>query len=189
MGYFPFFVNVEELWGVIIGGGYIATEKVERLIPFQAKLTVIAPKISEDIQKYGDKIHMIWREYESSDLDHADYVIAATDINELNEQIYADAKQRRLLVNVADDPPKCDYIFPSVVQRGKLVVGVSSSGAGPQVAIRLRKEIEKIIPDNIEEVLDILAEERIKAKMEIPDASERRKYLIELADTYFNYEK
>lgn len=189
MGYFPFFTDVSKLHGVIIGGGNIAAEKVMRLISFDAKLTLIAPYICAEIMEYEKQIEIIKSNYESSFLDSADYVIAATDVTELNERIYEDSKERNLLINVVDVPDKCDFIFPSVVQRGKLVVGVSTSGAGPQVAIRLRKEIEKIVPDNIEEILDYLALERIKAKETIPDPLERRKYLIELADRLLRYEE
>jgi len=189
MGYFPFFTDVSKLQGVIIGGGNIAAEKVSRLIGFDAKLIVVAKDICEDILGYGNQIKIIESDYDSSFLDEADYVIAATNIQELNQQIYQDAKKRKLLINVVDVPDKCDFIFPSVMQRGKFVVGVSSSGAGPQVAIRLRKKIEKIVPDNIEEILDYLAEERIKAKETIADPLMRKKYLIELADRMLSNEE
>lgn len=189
MSYFPFFVDVEKLHGVIVGGGNVALEKVERLIPFNAKLTLVAPEIDEAIRQFGDRIELIEREYRSADLDNADYVIAATDIHGLNEQVRGDAKKRGLLINVVDVTDSCDFIFPSVIKRGKLVVGVSSSGAGPRVAIRLRKEIEKMLPDDIEDILDFLAQERIRAKEEIEDPVERKKYLIELADRVLDHEQ
>lgn len=182
MSYFPFFANIEALQGVIIGGGHVALEKVERLLSFNAKLTLVAKEISDDIKKYDSRITLVEAEYDSRYLNLADYVIAATDVTELNERIYADAKARKLLINVVDVPDKCDFIFPSVLQKGRLVVGVSTSGAGPQVGIRLRNEIERVIPDNIEEILDILAKERIEAKERIPDPVERRSYLIGLAN-------
>ncbi len=186
MGYFPFYVDVTKLHGVIIGGGKVALEKVERLLSFDASITLIARFVSEEVKEYDCRITIVEKEYQVADLDDADYVIAATNDPEMNKRIYSDAKKRKLLVNVVDEPDICDFIFPSVLQKGKLVVGVSSSGAGPQVAIRLRREIEKIIPDNIEEILDYLAEERVKARKNIADASERRKYLIELANTVFD---
>lgn len=186
MAYFPFCVDVENLHGVIIGGGNVALEKVERLLSFGAKLTVVALSVCDEIKAFGDELTVIEKEYETTDLSVADYVIAATDDNVLNKKIYADAKERKLLINVVDVPELCDFIFPSVLKRGKLVVGVTSSGAGPQVAIRLRKEIEKLVPDNIEEILDFLAEERIRAKEEIKDPIVRRKYLIDLSNRLLN---
>lgn len=182
MGYFPFLVDVENLHGVIIGGGHVALEKVERLLSFNGKLTLIATTICDEIKAHSDRIELIEKEYQSGDLQDADYVIAATNDPVINKMIYDDAKEQRLLVNAVDQPEICDFIFPSVIQRGRLVIGVSTSGAGPRVAIRLRKSIEKIIPDNIEEILDKLAEERIRAKEEIKDPAKRREYLIELAN-------
>ena len=125
---------------------------------------------------------MIRREYRTEDLDEVDYVIAATGIREINDKVCREAKQRRIPVNVVDDPENCDFIFPSVVRRGRMVVGVSTGGAGPRVAVRLRKQIEEMLPEDIEEILDILARERIRAKKEIPDPVQRRKYLMDLAD-------
>ncbi len=189
MGYFPFFTDVKKCHGVIVGGGRIASEKIERLLHFDANLTVVAPSICDAIKKHEDQLDLIERAYESSDLDGADYVVAATNISSLNESVYTDAKNRHLLINVVDEPERCDFIFPAVLKRGKLVVGVSTSGAGPQAAVRLRKKIEETVPDNIEEILDILANERIKAKEEIKDESQRRKYLIDLADSLLGYKK
>ncbi len=189
MGYFPFFTDVSKLHGVVIGGGSIAAEKVMRLAAFDAKLTVVAPSICDEIREYGDCVEIVENNYDSHFLEYADYVIAATNIQELNERIYRDAKERKLLINVVDVPEKCDFIFPSVIQRGKLVIGVSSSGAGPQVAIRLRKEIEKNLPEHIEQILDYLAEERLRVKETMPDPLERKKYLIELADRLLGYEE
>lgn len=189
MGYFPFFTNVENLNGVIIGGGAVALEKVERLLVFNAKLTVIAPTVYDEIKALGNQLKIEERKYKKEDFDAADYIIAATNIREVNEEVYAIAKEKKILINVVDVPDKCDFIFPSVLQRGKLVVGVSTSGAGPQVAIRLRDEIEKLVPSDIEEKLDFLARERILAKEKISDPKERRRYLIDLANKVLNDER
>jgi siroheme synthase-like protein len=188
MNYFPFFVNVEELHGVIVGGGKVAAEKVERLSIADARLVVIAPEMDEEIRGYQDVVTLKFKPYEEADLADADYVIAATGIPEIDRAVYEDAKRRNILVNMVDVPEYCDFIFPSVVKRGKLVAGVSSSGASPLAAVRLRKEIEKIIPEGIEEKLDYLFEARRKAKEEIKDPKERRQYLIELSNRVLNDE-
>ena len=211
MGYFPFFMDMERLQGLIIGGGNIAAEKLEKLLPAGASLKVVAPEIKQEIlvaagvaeikgtaeQQNADRepegnectepekpgrVEVIRREYRTEDLDDVDYVIAATGIREINDKVCREAKQRRIPVNVVDDPENCDFIFPSVVRRGRMVVGVSTGGAGPRVAVRLRKQIEEILPEDIEEILDILARERIRAKKEIPDPVQRKKYLMDLAD-------
>ena len=189
MGYFPFYTDVAKLHGVIIGGGSVALEKVVKLLAFDANLTLVAKEVCDEIMEYKEKIEIIVSEYSDGFLDNADYVICATDNRVVNEQVWQDVKSRKLLINVVDVPEKCDFIFPSVLKRGRLVVGVSTSGAGPRVAIKLKDEIAKTVPENIEEILDYLAEERIKAKERIPDPKERRKYLIELADRLLDYEK
>jgi siroheme synthase-like protein len=204
-------MDMERLQGLIIGGGNIAAEKLEKLLPAGASLKVVAPEIKQEIlaaaglaeikctaeqqnaerEPEGNKctepekpgrVEVIRREYRTEDLDEVDYVIAATGIREINDKVCREAKQRRIPVNVVDDPENCDFIFPSVVRRGRMVVGVSTGGAGPRVAVRLRKQIEEMLPEDIEEILDILARERIRAKKEIPDPVQRKKYLMDLAD-------
>ena len=218
MGYFPFFMDMEPLQGLIIGGGNIAAEKLEKLLPAGASLKVVAPEIKQEIlvaagvaeikgtaeQQNADRepegsectepekpgrVEVIRREYRTEDLDEVDYVIAATGIREINDKVCREAKQRRIPVNVVDDPENCDFIFPSVVRRGRMVVGVSTGGAGPRVAVRLRKQIEEMLPEDIEEILDILAIERIRAKKEIPDPVQRKKYLMDLADRLLSGDK
>lgn len=218
MGYFPFFMDMERLQGLIIGGGNIAAEKLEKLLPAGASLKVVAPEIKQEIlvvagvaeikgtaeQQNADRepegsectepekpgrVEVIRREYRTEDLDEVDYVIAATGIREINDKVCREAKQRRIPVNVVDDPENCDFIFPSVVRRGRMVVGVSTGGAGPRVAVRLRKQIEEMLPGDIEEILDILARERIRAKKEIPDPVQRKKYLMDLADRLLSGDK
>ena len=218
MGYFPFFMDMERLQGLIIGGGNIAAEKLEKLLPAGASLKVVAPEIKQEIlvaagvaeikgtaeQQNADRepegsectepekpgrVEVIRREYRTEDLDEVDYVIAATGIREINDKVCREAKQRRIPVNVVDDPENCDFIFPSVVRRGRMVVGVSTGGAGPRVAVRLRKQIEEMLPEDIEEILDILARERIRAKKEIPDPVQRKKYLMDLADRLLSGDK
>lgn len=218
MGYFPFFMDMERLQGLIIGGGNIAAEKLEKLLPAGASLKVVAPEIKQEIlvaagvaeikgtaeqqnadrepegsecteQEKPGRVEVIRREYRTEDLDEVDYVIAATGIREINDKVCREAKQRRIPVNVVDDPENCDFIFPSVVRRGRMVVGVSTGGAGPRVAVRVRKQIEEMLPEDIEEILDILARERIRAKKEIPDPVQRKKYLMDLADRLLSGDK
>lgn len=170
MAYFPFFFEVNRLKGVVIGGGRIALEKIEKLDAYEAELTVIAPEILPKICEYKCVKNIVRREFEEGDLEEADYVIAATDIIELNERVRQLCRSRHLPVNVVDNQALCDFIFPSVYKRGPLVVGVSSSGASPQVAIELRKQFEENTPDNIEEILDYLASIRpyVKEKVTNP---------------------
>ena len=183
MAYFPFYFELKDKKGIVIGGGNIALEKVARLASFDATLTVIAPVISEEIKKYeSDRIKLVNKKVELDDLVGAYYVIAATDDEKVNADICRYCREKNIPVNVVDDQEKCDFIFPSVIQRGPLVIGVSSSGASPQVAMNIRRQIEDIVPDNIEEILDYLASVRPRVKTEVTDAGKRHKAFKHIAN-------
>ncbi len=181
MAYFPFFFELRNKQILIIGGGKVALEKVERLKDFGAFIHVIAPDILLEIKKI-ENISFENRKYAPGDILGADFVIAATDIEEVNEEICELCRENRIPINVVDDKDKCDFIFPSVVKRGELVAGITSSGASPQVAIRLRKEFENLIPDNIEDILDYLGSIREDIKKSVPDAKKRHKVFKLAAD-------
>lgn len=181
MAYFPFFFEVNRLQGVIIGGGRIALEKIEKLEAYGAELTVIAPEILPEVEGFTSVKKIIKKEFEESDIAEADYVIAATNISELNERVRKLCRLKHLPVNVVDNQPLCDFIFPSVFSKGPLVVGVSSSGASPQVAIELRKQYEEDTPDNIDEILDYLASVRPYVKERVADAHIRHRLFGDIA--------
>lgn len=181
MAFFPFYFELEGKQGVIIGGGKTALEKVSRLAPFGAELTVIAPVILPEITEY-DNVRTIVKEFAPDDVSGADYLIAATDDNELNAGLFALCREKHIPINVVDDKEKCDFIFPSVIKRGKLVASVTSSGASPQVAVSLRKKFEEIIPDNIEDMLDYLESIREEVKLQVPDAGKRHRVFKRAAD-------
>ncbi|MBQ3899662.1 MAG: bifunctional precorrin-2 dehydrogenase/sirohydrochlorin ferrochelatase [Lachnospiraceae bacterium] len=174
MAVFPFFFELSGKKGVVIGGGKIALEKVEALSRFGADLNLIAPEILPEIDKYTF-VNCIRKGFSPSDLNGADYCIAATGNRAINVEIYRICKAKKIPINVVDNQDLCDFIFPSVVKRGKLVAGITSSGASPAVAVHLRKEFEKIIPDDIEEILDYLAGIRPYVKEKILDPTVRHR--------------
>lgn len=181
MAYFPFFFEVNRLKGIVIGGGRIALEKIEKLNGYDADITVIAPEVLPEIGDYGCVKEIIKKEFEPTDIKDADYVIAATNISELNETVRLVCREKHLPVNVVDNQPLCDFIFPSVYKKGPLVVGVSSSGASPQVAVELRKRFEESTPDNIEEILDYLASIRPYVKEKVTDSKIRHHLFADIA--------
>ncbi|MCR4618889.1 MAG: bifunctional precorrin-2 dehydrogenase/sirohydrochlorin ferrochelatase [Lachnospiraceae bacterium] len=181
MAYFPFCFELKGKRGVIIGGGRIALEKVNVLSQFDANLCVIAPEILPEISD-NSSIKCIKREFIPKDANEADYCIAATDNRSLNEKIFEICRKKKVPINVVDNKDLCDFIFPSVIRRGDLVAGITSSGASPQVAVKLRKELERIIPENIEEILDYLNGIRGYVKEKITDQSLRHKVLKQAGD-------
>ena len=120
MGYFPFFIEIEEKDGLIVGGGNIAAHKIEKLKPFHPRLTVIAPKIGEEIKK---DTSLVWKErrFSDEDVEGMSFVIAATDDEKLNKSISDLCKRKRILVNVVDKKEACNFLFPSLVKEGKLI--------------------------------------------------------------------
>lgn len=188
MAYFPFFVDIAGKKGLIVGGGKIAHQKIQKLIPFAPHLSVVAPEILPEIEELRTaaeaehtKIDCIYRCYEEADLTDAFFVIAATTDESLNEIISAECRARGIPVNVVDDRDRCSFLFPSLTHKGSLTVAVSTEGASPTVAAVLRRQFEALIPDHIDEILEQLAQKRELAREQIPDDKERAAYLKEQA--------
>ena len=157
MALFPFFVNIEQAKGLMIGTGKHAREKVERLEPYHPDLQVIPEA-----------------EFQESMLDEYPlFVIAAGEDAEQNHRIARMCRERRILVNVVDDPQYCDFVFPSLISRGNLSVGICTNGASPATGMLLKRRIEEQIPDRMEEILDFLQEKRPVIQQIFTDKKQR----------------
>ena len=165
---FPFFEKIDEQNFLIIGGGEVAAEKVSRLRSFTDRITVIAGESTIT------GVRVEHRRFEERDLDNADYCICATDERAENARIAGLCHDRGIPVNVADDPELCTFIFPALIKRGDLVVGISTSGSSPAYAARLRGQIEQIIPDHIEQVLGQMSALRGRLPGEVTGGSRRK---------------
>ena len=145
MKYYPVNLDMTNKRCVVVGGGDIAERKVERLLECGAQVTVVSKSLTPVLKarkKTGQMDH-IDRDYEDQALDGAFMVIGATDRNDVNERISKDAMTRGLLVNIVDDPDRCNFILPSLVQQGDLSIAISTGGKSPALAKKLRKELEK----------------------------------------------
>jgi precorrin-2 dehydrogenase/sirohydrochlorin ferrochelatase len=145
MKYYPVNLNMTNKRCVVVGGGDIAERKVERLLECGAQVTVVSKSLTPVLKarkKTGQMDH-IDRDYEDQTLDGAFMVIGATDRNDVNERISKEAMARGLLVNIVDDPDRCNFILPSLVQQGDLSIAISTGGKSPALAKKLRKELEK----------------------------------------------
>ena len=166
MGWFPFFVQLEGARGLLVGGGRVALRKAEKLLPFGAQLTVVAPCICPPLAALPG-LTLCRRAFADSDLSPApDFVIAATGDRALDRRIAALCRARRILVNVVDDPAACGFYFPALVQRGRLCIGISTGGASPTAAAWLRQKIEALLPPGFDGILDRLAARREAVKAE-----------------------
>lgn len=158
---FPIFVKLENLHSLIVGGGYVAHEKLTAILSNspQAKLTIVAPEIRDSIRETAlnnPHITLIERPFQIDDLEDKDLLFVATNIPELNKEIKAEAAARHLLANVADTPDQCDFYLSSVVQKGNLKLGISTNGLSPTMAKRLREVLTEALPDNLETALQQL---------------------------------
>ena len=166
MGWFPFFIQLEGARGLLVGGGRVALRKAEKLLPFGAQLTVVAPCICPPLAVLPG-LTLCRRAFADSDLSPApDFVIAATGDRALDRRIAALCRARRILVNVVDDPAACGFYFPALVQRGRLCIGISTGGASPTAAAWLRQKIEALLPPGFDGILDRLAARREAVKAE-----------------------
>ncbi len=164
MRYFPAFLDLHEKRCIIVGAGQVAERKVRVLLRAGASVDVIGPKLSSGLSllKEKRKIRHRPRLYRSGDLGGAFFVIAATDNRAINERIAREAEKKNILVNVVDDPALCNFIVPSWVERGDLLIALSTSGKSPALARSLRQRLQREIGPEYAFLLKLLGEVRRK---------------------------
>jgi precorrin-2 dehydrogenase len=147
MNYYPIFLDLIGRPGVVVGGGAVATRSVEALLAAEARVTVISPEVTAIIQEYANagELRYIKRPYRGGDLEGYFLAYAATGASELECRMAAEAWSAGVLLNVVDRPVLCDFITPTLVQRGDLSIAISTNGKWPGFAKRVRKKIESII--------------------------------------------
>jgi precorrin-2 dehydrogenase/sirohydrochlorin ferrochelatase len=182
VSFFPAYFNLNHKKILLVGGGYIALEKLEKLVDFTEEIVVISKEFSVDFSSFAKEhnIEMQERSYVKGDIDGFDIVIVATDTVHLHKEIFEESRSSRILVNSVDDTAYCDFIFPSYVKRGDLTVSISTSGASPALAKRFRAYIENLIPSSIENFLI----EMKKLRKSMPKGKERMKFFEEKTDRF-----
>ena len=185
MAYFPFFVEMEGQHGLVAGGGTVALRKVEKLLPYGAQLTIVAPKVCKELQKLaGQGALQIRQETVRPEMvDAYDFVVAATDDKEVNHALASRSREQKIPVNVVDDKDYCSFLFPSLVRSGALSVGISTGGASPTAAVWLRKQIEQLLPDSLPEILLWLEQLRPTMFRILPTESRRAKAYATLLES------
>ncbi|MDM5316217.1 NAD(P)-dependent oxidoreductase [Fictibacillus sp. b24] len=186
---YPIHVNLSGKTVIVAGGGLVAYRKIKDLLNEEAIITVISLAAVNEIQEWHFEQKLTWieREVKRVDLEEAFLIIAATNSKETNSWIASHAKPNQL-VNVADHMELGNFIVPSVVKRGKLVLSVSTSGASPILSKSIKKELQQTYSEDYETYLDFLFECRAIIKREFPQAC-RRSLLRELTDSRFLYDK
>lgn len=157
---YPIFLKAHHLEFLIVGGGYVALEKMEFLFKSspQANVTLVAPFIREETLHFlkNRPVVVINRKFCLDDLHRKKIVIATTDNPEVNKKIKLGCNRRQILVNVADTPELCDFYMGGIVTKGNLKIGISTNGKSPTLAKRIRQFLEGILPDEIDELLETL---------------------------------
>ena len=166
---FPIFLKANQLKVLIVGGGYVALEKLTALWnnSLEADVRLVAPHIKKEIKDFlllGKNITLMERHFEISDLEGIDWVIVAVGDVGLSEAIRIEAKKFNLLVNVADKPDLCDFYLGSIVTKGSLKIAISTNGKSPTFAKRLKEVLNENISENVEESLDNLQKLRTHLK-------------------------
>jgi len=164
--YYPIMVDLEGQKVVVVGGGDVALRKVKTLIHYGADVIIVSPEVCAELQDLIDQHQCTWipRRYTSTDIEGAVLVFSCTDKEDVNAQVARDAISNQRFVNVVDDPEKCSFIVPSIMQRGDLTIAVSTGGSSPMVASQIRAEIEALYGEEMATYLRLLKKWRNKVK-------------------------
>jgi precorrin-2 dehydrogenase/sirohydrochlorin ferrochelatase len=164
MRYYPLFLDIERRLCVVIGGGNVAERKVARLLACGAFVEVVGTSLTPALVALKGEGRIVHRatDYHKDQLRGAFLVIGATDNVAVNEQISRDARAQGISVNIVDDPARCDFILPSIVERGDLAIAVSTGGKSPALAKKLRMELDGAYGPEYAKLLEILGELREK---------------------------
>jgi len=176
--YYPIFLDIEDRPVVIIGGGNVCARKAETMMNYGARVTIVSPEFTEEIEQWGrDGVLQLRRKtYEDADLEGANIVIASTDDQSVNEQIAADCRRRRIPVNVVDVTPLCEFIVPAIIDKGSVTLAVSTGGKSPALARTLKEDLQRIVGPEYAEVNDALGTLRESAKRVLPTDVDRKRF-------------
>ncbi len=177
----PFYIACLRLSGrrcVVVGGGDVGLEKVEGLLACDADVTLIAPEAGPELAQLALEGSIQWhrRGYADADLDGCLIAIAATDDTDLNIRVFEDAEARAMLVNVVDVPPLCNFILPAIVRTGPLAVAISTAGASPALAKRMKREIGELFGEPYALLAILLNDARGWAKATLPTYQDRKEF-------------
>jgi siroheme synthase-like protein len=182
----PLYIACLRLGGrrcVVVGGGDVGLEKVEGLLACDASVTLIAPEAGDALRELAREGSIEWHERSyagAADLEGAFLVIAATDDTDVNIAVFNDAERRAMLVNVVDVPPLCNFILPAIVRNGPLAIAISTAGASPALAKRMKREVQEHFGESYATLALLLNEARGWAKATLATYQERKQFFEEI---------
>jgi precorrin-2 dehydrogenase len=177
----PFYIACLKLEGrkcLVVGGGDVGLEKVEGLLACNGDVTLVAPTAIDPLRELAEEGSIRWerRVYEPADLEGSFMAIAATSDTEVNIRVYEDAERRAMLVNVVDVPPLCNFILPAIIRTGPLAIAISTAGASPALAKRIRNQIAEEYGEPYAKLAVMLNEVRGWAKGTLPTYQDRKEF-------------
>ncbi len=183
--YYPIYVQLHNQSCVVVGGGKIAEGKVDGLLVAGARVTVVSPDLTLNLQELVERneITHIARRYQPGDLTGAFMVICATDQTEINQQVWQEASAHRQLVNVVDDTPRCNFIAPAILRNGDLTIAISTAGKAPALAVRLKERLQEELGPEYERFLELAGQLRDPLSQHVPDFETRKVLWYELVDS------
>lgn len=182
---YPVCLNLQGRRGTVIGGGLVAEGKVGALLAAGAQVTVISPGLNNGLQQLADqgRISHVTRLYRPGDVAGSFLAICATDDRAVNEQVWQEANERGILVNVVDAPSRCTFTMPAVVRRGDLTLAIATGGKAPALAVRLRERLERLIGPEYGRFLELAGTLRAPLAKRHPDREQRRALWYRLVDS------
>jgi precorrin-2 dehydrogenase/sirohydrochlorin ferrochelatase len=177
----PLYIACLKLKGrrcLVVGGGEVGLEKVEGLLACGGEVHLVAPEAGTELAEYAEEGTITWdrREYRAEDLEGAFLAIAATSDTDVNISVYEEAERRAMLVNVVDVPPLCNFILPAIVRTGPLAIAISTAGASPALAKRMKREIAESYGEPYARLAVILNDHRGWAKGTLPTYKDRKEF-------------
>ncbi|EFK56520.1 bifunctional precorrin-2 dehydrogenase/sirohydrochlorin ferrochelatase [Sphingobacterium spiritivorum] len=185
---FPIFIKLNQIRTLLVGGGAVALEKFQALTAqdSQVQLTIVGKEIKTELKSLAaayPHVELFEREFVAADLQDKELVISATNNPELNEEIRVLTQQQNILLNAADKPALCDFYLGSIVQKGNLKVAISTNGKSPTIAKRVKDLLQDLLPEEIDETLELMSQLRDKLKgdfeYKVKTLNEHTKSLIE----------
>jgi len=160
--FYPILINLQKFPCLVIGGGQVALRKIQSLLSYNVKITVLSPSICKQLKAVikKNKIKVIPKYYSKEYIKNYKVIFSATNKREINEQVFKDCKAENKLLNVVDVPELCDFILPAVVRRGDLTISVSSQGRAPFFAKEIKNKIDHIFSSYYEDIIDLAGDFR-----------------------------
>ncbi|MCB0880194.1 MAG: bifunctional precorrin-2 dehydrogenase/sirohydrochlorin ferrochelatase [Thermoleophilia bacterium] len=177
-------LNLKGRGALVVGGGHLGLEKTEGLLACGAKVHVVSPEVLPEVEELANEGSIEWskRDYESTDLEGNLMVIACTDSTDTNIRIYEEAEARSMLVNIVDVPPLCNFILPAIIRTGPISVAISTRGASPALAKRMKREISDLFGTEYAQLAGLLNEVRAWAKGTLPTYDDRKEFFEQIVN-------